>query len=251
MNNKIIDSARERFDKELHSDMYKKVHGDSKHLNSLLDLCDAKDNNNILDLGTGNGYVAFELAKRNPNISVAGLDIAKVSIEQNNEIAKSENLNNIKFTSYDGMNLPYEDNSFDKIISRYTFHHFPDPENMIKQIYKKLTKKGLFILSDPMTYDLDTSLFVDNFQKLKKDGHVHCCYLDEITAMLAKNGLKITDIFFNEISFNRVLDKDYNSLLDNTSDEIKQEYKIQIKDDLVFITIKAFNLKIEKQGNIE
>jgi cyclopropane fatty-acyl-phospholipid synthase-like methyltransferase len=247
MNSKeIINSAKKRFEKELHTNEYKKIHEDSNHLNLLLNLCKAKDDDKILDLGTGNGYIAFELARRYPNVSIAGLDIAESSINKNNRIVESENLQNIKFYSYDGINLPFEDESFTKVVSRYAFHHFPEPTNMIKSIYSKLKKHGQFILSDAMTYDSDTNHFIDRFQALKKDGHRHFYKLDEIKELFTTNGFAVLKTGFNKISYPRELNKNYICLLDNTSENIKNKYEIRIDDNRIFVTVKGFNIKAGK-----
>jgi len=243
---KSINSARERFDHELHTGEYKMVHENSDHLNLLLKLCNIEENEKILDLGTGNGYVAFELAKKYPNISIVGLDITESSINRNNKIVESDNLKNIKFYSYDGMNLPFEDNSFTKVVSRYAFHHFPELVKMIKSLHKKLANQGQIILSDVLTYDSDTSHFIDSFQALKKDGHIHFYHLDEINMLLTTNGFTMSDIFFNEISFSRELTEEYKCLLEHISEEIKKEYKIQIHDNKVFITVTGYSIKAIK-----
>ena len=247
MNSKeIVKIAKKRFDKELHTNEYKKIHEDSNHLNLLLNLCKVKDDDKILDLGTGNGYIAFELARRYPNVSIVGLDIAESSINKNNRIVESENLHNIKFYSYDGITLPFEDGSFTKIVSRYAFHHFPEPVNMLKSIHKKLANHGKIILSDAMAYDSDTNHFIDSFQALKKDGHRHFYLLNEIKELLTTKGFKVLETGFNKISYPRELDKDYICLLDKTSEDIKNKYKIRIEGNRIFVTVKGFNIKAGK-----
>lgn len=52
----IIEQARNRFDPELHTDEYKKIHSDDDQLHQLIDLFEVKGNERYFDLGTGNGY---------------------------------------------------------------------------------------------------------------------------------------------------------------------------------------------------
>lgn len=80
----------------------------------------------ILDLGTGSGYLSFPIAKKYPNISVIGVDIVEKALEVNRFKAEEENVQNISFITYDGVNFPFADNEFDMVISRYALHHFPD-----------------------------------------------------------------------------------------------------------------------------
>ena len=78
----IIEKARNRFDPELHTDEYKKIHSNDEQLDLLIKLFEISDNERYFDLGTGNGYVGFELAKRFKYISVVGVDIANKSIDK-------------------------------------------------------------------------------------------------------------------------------------------------------------------------
>ncbi|MFZ5986525.1 MAG: methyltransferase domain-containing protein [Bacillota bacterium] len=66
----------------------------------------------MLGFGTGNGYIAFELARLCKDYFVYGLDIAENVIELNNKKAKDRSLKNIKFELYYGINIP---NAFLKI----------------------------------------------------------------------------------------------------------------------------------------
>ena len=73
----------------------------------------------ILDLGTGSGYLAFALATKYPDVTVIGLDIVENALEQNKLSARRNGLGNISFLSYNGISLPFENGSFDMVVSRY------------------------------------------------------------------------------------------------------------------------------------
>lgn len=80
----------------------------------------------ILDLGTGSGYLSFPIAQKYPDISIIGLDIVEKALESNRIKAKKEDIRNISFITYNGLDFPFADNEFDMVISRYALHHFPD-----------------------------------------------------------------------------------------------------------------------------
>jgi len=68
----------------------------------------------VLDIGCGTGYLTAKLAKRYPRAEVIGIDIAPGMIET----AKAKNkADNLRFAIGDGEGLPFEDRSFDLIIS--------------------------------------------------------------------------------------------------------------------------------------
>ncbi|MEJ2567897.1 MAG: class I SAM-dependent methyltransferase [candidate division WOR-3 bacterium] len=77
MKKEQIEKTKQKFDPILHTDGYKKIHSDEEHLKKLLNLFELKANCHYLDLGTGNGYLAFALAEKDKNIFVEGLDIVE------------------------------------------------------------------------------------------------------------------------------------------------------------------------------
>ena len=115
-------------------DYYNKQTQDGHHLKNILDFLPFKADMKILDLGTGSGYLSFSIARKYPNISIIGLDIVEKALEVNRFKAKDENVQNISFITYDGVNFPFDDNEFDMVISRYALHHFPDIQKSISEI---------------------------------------------------------------------------------------------------------------------
>lgn len=73
----IIEKARKGFDEDFAKKSYMENRiGDDKHLNVILNSLDISPKSNILDLGTGGGYLAFQIAEINSESQVIGLDIA-------------------------------------------------------------------------------------------------------------------------------------------------------------------------------
>jgi SAM-dependent methyltransferase len=247
-NDDIIGSARKRFDGILHTDDYKKVHSDSEHLENLIGLVEIKDRGSYLDIGTGNGYIAFELARRNQNIKVYGLDIAKNSTVTNNLIKEIEGLKNIRFDSYDGKEFPYVDGAFCGAVSRYAFHHFPDAGMSLTELGRTVGNSGFFLLSDPLTYDEDEDDFADAFQSLVNDGHVHFYRRPEIEDLFRKHDFAVEKEFDSYVRYPREMNEDYQRLFDMTDGGILEKYRIEILESKVFITAKVMNILFRYSG---
>ena len=75
-NQDIITQARQGFDSQLHTAGYRKIHSDQAHLEALMQFLEIQPAGHYIDLGTGNGYLTFEMARRFPEIFVTGVDIA-------------------------------------------------------------------------------------------------------------------------------------------------------------------------------
>ncbi len=105
----------------------------------LFDLLEKEDK--ILDLGCGNGRLYPALEKGN----YIGVDYSEKLIE----MAK-ENHPEAKFQKADALNLPFNDNCFDKIYSIAVLHHIPSAElrtDFLKEAKRVLKKEGKIILT--------------------------------------------------------------------------------------------------------
>ena len=246
MEKEQIERTKQKFDPILHTDEYRRIHSDKEHLKKLLGLFELKPDCRYLDLGTGNGYLAFALAEKNINIFVEGLDIVENSIIQDNQIVKEKDLKNIKFKTYDGINFPYPDGFFSGGISRYAMHHFPDITHSIKEIRRVLKKDGFFILSDAKTYDIDKKGFIDEFQKYLEDGHNHFYYEDEIIELFKNQGFTKKKIFYSHIKYPRKYSERYQNLIDNEAGKVVDKYKMEIVGDNIFMTVQIMNILFRK-----
>ncbi|MBN2545272.1 MAG: methyltransferase domain-containing protein [Spirochaetes bacterium] len=241
-NDEIIESARKRFDEQLHTVGYKAVHSDSEHLKNLIELFDIKKNKSYLDLGTGNSYIAFELTQKFQNITVYGLDIAKNSTAKNNIIKLNKGLKNIYFDCFGGVDFPYNDKMFYGTISRYAFHHFPNIKKTLSELKILIENGGFFILSDPLTYDNDKENFIDEFQSMIPDGHVHFYRREEIDNLFKKYDFTTEKEFYSFIRFPRKMNENYKKLINKTCGKILDKYQLGINDDKIFITVKVMNI---------
>ena len=244
--NEIINAAKARFDNQLHTDEYKKIHSDDEQLNDLLNLMDIQSGMKYLDIGTGNGYLAFALAKRYSDIFVYGLDIAENSIQHNNALCKKDKILNANFIVYDGMKLPFEQDNFYGVVSRYAFHHFPNIEKFILDLNRIIKPEGFFLFSDPKTYDNDCAGFVDQFQKQINDGHVHFYKRKEIETYFKTSGFHVQKEFESTVRYPRIMDKNYEELFKRTDKKIIDEYKIEFEEDKVYIRVNVMNILFKK-----
>ena len=102
-----------------------------------------------VDIGAGNGLVAFELI--NAGINATAVDVANLSI-----------LPEIPVMVYDGEKLPYANNHFDNALLLTVLHHTTDPVAVLKEsarvakqvviiedVYKNVVQKYL-------TFGMDT-----------------------------------------------------------------------------------------------
>ena len=142
---------------------YNKQTQDESHLRDILNFIQIKPRMKVLDLGCGSGYLTFPMAKENPDVNVIGLDIVTTTLENNAAKAEKESIFNLEFNSYDGSIFPFEDETFDLVVTRYALHHFPDIEKSMKEVARVLKTGGSLFISDPRPNECDVSRFVDDY----------------------------------------------------------------------------------------
>lgn len=229
-------------------DFYNKQTQDSEHLKNILDFIKIKTSTKILDLGTGSGYLSFPIAKNNPGCEIVGLDIVSDALDKNREKAEKENLKNLSFVNYDGIDFPFESDCFDLVVTRYALHHFPDIEHSIGEVSRVLKKSGMLFISDPCPNDCDTERFVDDYMRLKKDGHIKFYTKDEWINICSKFGLQIFDSFESSIRFPKKKDTaiGYEEVLAKHDKSVIASYNLVETETELHITEHVNNILFRK-----
>lgn len=231
------------------ADFYNKQTQDEKHLNDILATIGVKLGMKILDLGCGNGYLTFPIAKLNEKSCVIGLDIVTDTLKQNSLKAQEMGIHNLEFISYDGIKFPFQDNFFDLVVTRYALHHFPKIEKSISEISRVLKCNGRFFVSDPRPNDCDTTRFVDDYMQLKKDGHIKFYTKDEWIQICRGCNMHLVSSFDSEIRFpkkKRTADG-FEDVLARHEKAIINSYQLTQTEDEIWITEQVNNLLFERK----
>ena len=102
---------------------------------------DLKPGMKVLDVACGTGNLAIPAARAGADVT--GVDIAPNSLEQARENARREGLN-IQFDEGDAEALPYEDASFDAVVTMFGAMFAPRPELVAAEL-KRVCRPGGFI----------------------------------------------------------------------------------------------------------
>ena len=110
-------------------------------------------NSSVLDVGAAKGFMLYDFHRLIPDIDVAGIDISPYAIEH----AKEEIRPFLQVA--DATALPYDDNSFDLVISINTIHNLEKEELAIalKEI-ERVSRNNSFITVDAYRNDKEKEL---------------------------------------------------------------------------------------------
>ena len=97
----------------------------------------------VLDVGTGKGVLPIKIAQKNPHLYVYAVDISEKAIKE--AISNSSSVpaaNRPKFELGSVLDLPFEDNCFDTVVSTFSLHHWPNPAEGLNEIHRVLKPGG-------------------------------------------------------------------------------------------------------------
>lgn len=103
----------------------------------------------VLDVGCGPAGLTMELWKVKPAAMYTALDVDPEILDIAQAKAKKYNAN-ISFIQSSATSLPFDDESFDIVVSSLSFHHLTmlQKKEAISEIYRVLSTGGIFWLFD-------------------------------------------------------------------------------------------------------
>ncbi len=114
----------------------------------------------ILDVGTGTGFLALLFAEMGH--SVTGMDISRGMLEKARHNAGKLNLT-VDFMHCDAENLPFEDGTFDIVINRHLLWTLPSPGIAIGEWSRAVKSGGKIMLIDGRWHDPTMDLRLRRF----------------------------------------------------------------------------------------
>ena len=102
----------------------------------------------ILDIGTGPGRLLYALRQTFPNAYLTGVDISPAMVEQALKVRTKHPDRNIDFQIAGADNLPFDNESFDIVVSTGSIHHWKKTAQALDEIHRILKPGGRALLYD-------------------------------------------------------------------------------------------------------
>jgi ubiquinone/menaquinone biosynthesis C-methylase UbiE len=103
----------------------------------------------VLEIGPGPGGLALRLVERLPNLHLVGLDIDPAMVERASaRAAAAGHEDRARFRVGDVSALPFDDESFDLVVSTFSVHHWERAEEGFGEIRRVLRPGGRALIYD-------------------------------------------------------------------------------------------------------
>ena len=196
----------------------------------------------VLDAACGEGYgsnMIVEEAK-----SVIGLDIDSTTIKHAKNKYKSRKLTFVEGSCSD---LPFEENSFDMVISFETLEHLEQQQKMLAEFNRVLKSDGILIISTPdKKHYSDATGFVNEF-------HVKELYKDEFKQLISHFWSQ--QVWYSQaMTFNSVMEKLDSNQMNYATDILNQELletdKVMLKPMYYIVIAAKVDVKITESSDL-
>jgi SAM-dependent methyltransferase len=151
-----------------------------------------------LDVAAGTGHAARALA---PFVRrVVALDATPAMLVAGKRAADRAGLCNLLCQRGDAAALPYLDDSFDIVVSRFAVHHFEHPSVQAAEMARCLRPGGQLVIADLLSDD-DVAIAAtqNRLERLRDPSHTTMLTLDGLVGLIERTGLTVRDVQTRDI----------------------------------------------------
>ncbi len=213
---------------------FAKLPGHMDAMQMLMEMASVTDTTTVLDVACGPGLVACEFAMKAKHVT--GIDITPAMIEKARQLQKEKGLSNMTWDIGDVLPMPYDDNCFSIVLTRYSFHHFMDPEDVLSEMIRVCIPGGKVLVADPVLPDEKVDAY-NHVEKLRDPSHTSALTFGHFEEMLNRSGL--IDLQRGNYKVEMTLEKQMEASFPNPGDDekIRELFRENIDEDKLGIGV--------------
>lgn len=153
----------------------------------LIELSKMSCEDHVLDVACGPGLVACECAKLAK--FVTGVDVTAPMLDQARSRQRDMGLTNLSWDLGSVSPLPYASQTFSVVLTRYSFHHFLDPQAVLAEMIRVCQPGGVVLIAD-VALPAEKVDAYNRVEKLRDPSHRQALSYEAWDALLASSGLQ-------------------------------------------------------------
>jgi MFS family permease len=185
-----------------------------QEIDSYLELARVRKGWKALDVASGEGVVAYRLAKK--GLKVTAIDLTPAGL--------AERVDNITYEIQDVEQITYK-NEFDVVTCRNSFHYFPNPLLVLQNMWEALREEGILLLMEPIATEESFSFLRRVFEE--KAPLRNFFTKEELLDMVESQGFALS----------KMLVEDYTNWVRTDHDESPEGVKTAYKNGILTFSI--------------
>jgi ubiquinone/menaquinone biosynthesis C-methylase UbiE len=142
----------------------------------------------VLDIACGGGLIARAFAPKVRHVT--GIDVTPAMLDQARQAAAAQGLGNLTWDQGDVTRLPYADDSFSIVATRFSFHHFLEPAAALAEMVRVCEPGGRIVVVDSApSEDPEKAAAFNRLEKLRDPSHARALPLSEMKSLFRAAGL--------------------------------------------------------------
>ena len=166
---------------------FARLPGHDEPTQRLLDMAGIGASSVVLDVACGPGMVACAAAQRARRVT--GIDLTPAMIGQAQALQARLGLANVDWRVGEAAKLPFDDASFDAVLTRYSAHHFPDPDLVFAEMLRVARPGARVAIADLVLPSAQAAAY-DRMERLRDPSHVRTLTREQLQAAAVAAGLR-------------------------------------------------------------
>jgi ubiquinone/menaquinone biosynthesis C-methylase UbiE len=160
--------------------------GHSDSMPVLIEMSAVSGRDQVLDVACGPGLVACAFAPHARQVT--GIDLTPAMIEQARRLQGEKQLKNLAWHVGDVLPLPFPEASFSLVLTRYSLHHFLNPEVVLAEMMRVCRPGGRVLVAD-VVLPPEKAQAYNRMEKLRDPSHTHALTYPEMAELFGASGL--------------------------------------------------------------
>src|SRR3954447_14743276 len=150
----------------------------------------------VLDVAGGTGLMARAYAA-GATVAVV-LDLTAEMLVLGQRQARAEERRNVVFVHGDAVHMPFVDDAFDLVLSRFAIHHFERPEEQVSEMVRVCRPDGRIALIDLVAPDPALADEQDRLERLRDRSHTRALSVEGLRTLLERSGARTIHETFHD-----------------------------------------------------